>query len=73
MTAVVFDRPCDRVNLCCAKSRFGKIDADGALFCANCGATRGHLSENVMRQIADIAARFGPTSEPIVLRTGGRQ
>jgi hypothetical protein len=73
MTAVVFDRPCDRINLCCSKNHLGKIETDGALFCANCGAARGRLSENVMRQIADIVARFGAIPEPIVLRAGARQ
>jgi hypothetical protein len=71
--AVMFDRPCDRVDLCCAKNRLGKIGPDNALFCGNCGAARGRLPENVIRQIADIMARFGLISDPIVLRAGGRQ
>jgi hypothetical protein len=34
----MFDRPCDRVDLCCAKNRFGKVGPDTALLCATCGA-----------------------------------
>jgi hypothetical protein len=69
----MFDRPCDRVDLCCAKNRFGKVGPDNALLCVNCGALRGHLSPQVATQLADIMARFGPIPEPIVLRAGGRQ
>jgi hypothetical protein len=71
--AVVFDRPCDRVNLCCAKNRFGKIGPEGILFCSNCGTNRGHLPQSTTTQIIDIIASFGALDTPIILRAGGRQ
>jgi hypothetical protein len=72
-TEVFFDRPCDYVNLCCAKSRLGKIGPDGELLCANCNASRGHLPQSVKAQLADIITHFGPLDAPIILRAGGRR
>jgi hypothetical protein len=75
--AVVFDRPCDRVNLCCTKNRLGKIapgiGSQGAnLVCSNCGAHRGYLSQEIATQISDIVSKFGPLDAPIILRAGGK-
>jgi hypothetical protein len=71
--AVMFDRPCDHVDLCCSKSRFGKIGSDNALICANCGAPRGRLPNNTAAQLAAIVTNFGAPDTPIILRAGGRQ
>jgi hypothetical protein len=70
---IKFDRPCDRIDLCCTKSRFGKVGPDGELLCANCNAPRGRLPPSVQAQLADIVARFGPLDAPIILRAGGRK
>jgi hypothetical protein len=72
-TEVFFDRPCDHVNLCCTKSRFGKIGPGGELLCANCNSPRGHLPQSVQAQLANIIARFGPLDTPIILRAGGQR
>jgi len=75
--AVQFDRPCDQVNFCCTTNRFGKI-APGSdphtatLFCANCGARRGHLSQGAVTQITDIVRTFGAPDAPIILRAEGK-
>ena len=71
--AVMFDRPCDRIDLCCTKSRFGKVGPDGELLCANCNAPRGRLPQSVQAQLTDIVTRFGPLDAPIILRAGGRK
>jgi hypothetical protein len=72
-TEVFFDRPCDWINLCCQKSRFGKIGPGGALLCANCNAPRSSLPPSVQAQLTDIVTRFGPLDAPIILRAGGRK
>jgi hypothetical protein len=71
--AVMFDRPCDRVDLCCSKSRFGKIGPDNTMICANCGAVRGRLPQSAAAQLTAIVSKFGAPDAPIVLRAGGRQ
>jgi hypothetical protein len=71
--AVMFDRPCDRVDLCCVKSRIGKIGPDNTLLCSNCGAPRGRLPQAIVTQLADIVGRYGALDAPIILRAGGRK
>lgn len=71
--AVMFDRPCDRVSLCCAKSRLGKIGPDNVMICDNCGAYRGRLPHSASTKIAAIIARFGALDAPVIIRAGGQQ
>jgi hypothetical protein len=71
--AVTFDRPCDRVDLCCANNRFGKIGPDLTLLCANCGALRGRLQQSTAAQLVAVVSKFGSLDAPIILRAGGRQ
>jgi hypothetical protein len=70
---VVFDRPCDRVNFCCARSRVGKIGSDNVMICDNCGAYRGRLPHSAITQITAIIRQFGALDTPIIVRAGGRQ
>jgi hypothetical protein len=72
-TEVFFDRPCDWINLCCQKSRFGAIGPGGELLCANCNSPRGHLSQSIQAQLASIITRFGPLDTPIIFRAGGKR
>jgi hypothetical protein len=72
-TEVFFDRPCDWIDLCCQKSRFGKIGPGGELLCANCNSPRGHLPQSVQAQLANVITRFGPLDTPIILRAGGQR
>jgi hypothetical protein len=55
---VIFDRPRDRVGLCCKKNRLGKIGANATLICAHCGTPRGRLPHVAVTTIAAIVTKI---------------
>jgi hypothetical protein len=70
-TRVKLDRTIDRAKPCCeniAVIHPGKAQHAGELRCADCGAHRGWLPQQVHAFIQETAARFGAPTEPIVLR-----